>query len=93
MKFDADLILYSFKPLEELEKMIEQDRYNKIEDKFEALIHLLRHTEKGQESAEDLNIKQKNIKFITDLRDNFHNGRSLLKGDMMFCNRLWKSYK
>jgi hypothetical protein len=89
MKFDADLILYSFRPLE----MIERDKYNKIEDKLEALIHLLRNTEKGQGSAEDLNIKQKNFKFVTDLRAHFHKGRSLLKGDMMFCNRLWKSYK
>ena len=89
IKFDPDLILYSFRPLE----MTERDKYNKIEDKLEALIHLLRNTEKGQGSAEDLNIKQKNFKFVTDLRDNFHKGRGLLKGDMMFCNRLWKSYK
>ena len=93
MKFDADLILYSFKPLEKLEKMIEQDKYNKIEDKLEELVHLLRSTEKGQRTSNALDAKQKNLKFVTDLRDNFHNGRSLLKGDMMFCNRLWKSYK
>jgi len=93
MKFDADLILYSFKPLKKLEKMIEQDKYNKIEDKLEELVHLLRSTEKGQRTSNALDAKQKNLKFVTDLRDNFHNGRSLLKGDMMFCNRLWKSYK
>ena len=88
--FDTDLILYSFKPLE---KMIEQDKYNKIEDKLNELVNLLFRTEKGQQTAIELTTKQKNLKFVTDLRDNFHNGRSLLKGDMMFCNRLWKSYK
>ena len=93
MKFDTDLILESFRPLKELAKMNEQVRYNKIEDKLEALVHLLRSTEKGQTTSEDLTIKQKNFEFVKDLRDNFHNGRSLLKGDMMFCNRLWKSYK
>ena len=35
-KFDIDLVLDSFKPLEKLEKMmkIKQDKYNKIEDKL-----------------------------------------------------------
>jgi hypothetical protein len=90
MKFDADLLLYSYRPLE---KMIEQDKYNEIENKLENLVYLLRHTEKGQQTAIELTTKQKNLKFVTDLRNNFHNGRSLLKGDMMFCNGLWKSYK
>jgi hypothetical protein len=93
MKFDTDLILESFRPLKELAKMNEQVRYNKIEDKLEALIHLLRNTERGQGSAEDLNIKQKNFKFVTDFRDNFHKGRGLSKKDMLFCNKVWKRYK
>ena len=90
MKFDTDLILFSFKPLEE---MIERDKYNKIEDKLNELVNLLFSTEKGQKTTEALESKQKNFKFVTDLRDHFHKGRSLSRKDMLFCNKVWKKYK
>ena len=92
-KFDIDLILDSFKPLEELKKMQKQAMNIEITKKLEQVVDLLRHTLKGQKTAEDLTIKQKNFEFVKDLRDNFHNGRCLSKSDMIFCNRVWKSYK
>jgi hypothetical protein len=91
-KFDTDLILASYNPLKEIEETMKQDKYNKIEDKLNGLVDLLYHTEKGQMTAVDLTIKQKNFKLVTDLRDNFHNGRELSKRDMLFCNKVWKRY-
>ena len=92
MEFDTDLILYSFRPLKEMEETMKRDKYNKTEDKLNALVDLLYHTEKGQMTAIDLTIKQKNFKLVTDLRDNFHNGEGLAKEDMLFCNKVWKRY-
>ena len=93
VKFNTDIIFEAFKPLEKLEKMIEQDKYNTTEDKLNILVNLLHQTEKGQKTAVDLRIKQKNFEFVKDLRDNFHNGRGLSKRDMLFCNNVWKRYK
>ena len=93
MKFDTDLILESFKPLEELEKMQKRAMNIEITKKLEKIVDLLRHTLKGQETAEDLTIKQKNFKLVTDLQNNYRNGKGLSKGDMMFCNKVWQRYK
>tara|TARA_Y100000310_G_C20619476_1_gene782471 strand:- start:114 stop:395 length:282 start_codon:yes stop_codon:yes gene_type:complete len=93
MKFDTDLILESFKPLEELKKMQKQAMNIEITKKLEQIVDLLRHTEKGQETGEDLKIKQKNFKFVTDLQNNYNDGRGLSKSDMVFCNKVWKRYK
>ena len=91
--FDTDLILESFKPLEELEEMQKQAMNIEITKKLEKIVDLLRHSQKGQETAEDLTIKQKNFKLVTDLQNNYSDGKGLSKGDMMFCNNIWKRYK
>jgi len=93
MKFDTDLILDSFKPLEELEQMQKGAMNIEITKKLEKIVDLLRHSQKGQETAEDLTIKQKNFKLVTDLQNNYRNGRGLSKGDMKFCNKVWRRYK
>ena len=93
MKFDTDLILESFRPLEELEEMQKQAMNIEITKKLEQIVDLIRHSRKGQETAEELTIKQKNFKLVTDLQNNYREGEGLSKGDMMFCNRVWKSYK
>jgi len=92
MIFNTDLILDSFRPLQELEKMQAQAMNIQITKKLEQIVDLLRHTLKGQKTAEDLTIKEKNFKLIKDLLDNYRNGRGLSKGDMLFCNRVWKRY-
>ena len=83
MKFDTDLILDSFKPLEELEEMQKKAMNIEITKKLEQIVNLLRHTEKGQETPEDLTIKQKNFKLVTDLQNNYRGGEGLTKEDMM----------
>ena len=92
MIFDTDLILDSFRPLQELEKMQAQAMNIQITKKLEQIVDLLRHTLQGQETAEDLTIKEKNFKLIKDLLDNYRNGRGLSKADMQSCNRIWKRY-
>ena len=89
---DMDLILDSFKPLKEIEKMSAQAMNINITKKLEQIVDLLRHTLKGQKTAEDLTIKEKNFKLIKDLLDNYRNGRGLSKGDMLYCNKVWKRY-
>ena len=91
--FDTDLILESFKPLEELEEMQKQAMNIEITKKLEQVVDLIRHTQKGQETPEELTIKQKNFKLITDLQNNYRDGRGLSKGDMKFCNKVWNRYK
>ena len=93
MKFDTDLILESFKPLEELEKMQKGAMNIEITKKLEKIVDLLRHTQKGQDTTEDLTIKQKNFKLVTDLQNNYRDGKGLSKGDMLFCNKVWNRYK
>jgi len=92
MKFDIDLILDSFRPLEELEKMQKRTMNIQITKKLEQIVDLLRHTLKGQKTAEDLTSPEKNFKPIQDLLDSYRNGRGLSKRDMQFCNRVWKRY-
>ena len=93
MKFDTDVILDSFEPLKELEKMNKHAMNIRITKKLEKIVDLLRHSQKGQETAEDLTIKQKNFKLVTDLQNDYRDGKGLSKGDMMFCNNVWKRYK
>jgi len=93
MKFDTDLILESFEPLEKLNKMNKQLNRDNIKNKLEGLVDVLRHSRKYQETAEDLTIKQKNFKLVTDLQNDYRDGKDLSKGDMMFCNNVWKRYK
>ena len=93
MKFDTDLILDSFKPLEELEKMQKKAMNIKITKKLKQVVDLLRHTEKGQGTPEALTKKQRDFKFVTDLQLSYNNGTGLTETDMLTCNVIWKRYK
>jgi len=93
MKFDTDLILESFRPLEELTKMNAQANKDNMASKLDKLIDLLRNTQKGQRTAEDLKTKTDNYRLIQDVRQSVLDGETLSKSDMLMCNNLWKKYK
>ena len=92
MKFDTDLVLESFEPLKELEKMNKHAMNIRITKKLEQVVDLLRHTEKGQEDDIALTTKQKDFKFVTDLQLSYNNGTRLTETDMLTCNVIWKRY-
>ena len=92
MKFDTDLVLESFEPLKELEKMNKHATNIRITKKLEQVVDLLRHTEKGQEDDIALATKQKDFKFVTDLQLSYNNGTGLTETDMLTCNVIWKRY-
>jgi len=93
MKFDTELILNSFKPLEGLEEMQKKAMNIKITKKLKQVVDLLRHTEKGQDTSEALAQKQRDFKFVTDLQLSYNNGTGLTETDMLTCNVIWKRYK
>ena len=92
MKFDTDLVLESFEPLKELEKMNKRAMNIRITKKLEQVVDLLRHTEKGQGTPEALTKKQRDFKFVTDLQLSYNNGTGLTETDMLTCNVIWKRY-
>ncbi len=93
MKFDTELILNSFKPLEGLEEMQKKAMNIKITKKLKQVVDLLRHTEKGQGTPKALTKKQRDFKFVTDLQLSYNNGTGLTETDMLTCNVIWKRYK
>ena len=64
----------------------------RITKKLQQLVDLLRHTEKKQLTARQLEQKRQDFKFITDLQDSYNDGTSLTQLDMRSCNILWKRY-
>lgn len=64
----------------------------RITKKLQQLVDLLRHTEKKQLTARQLEQTRQDFKFITDLQDSYNDGTGLTQSDMRSCNVLWKRY-
>ena len=64
----------------------------RITKKLQQLADLLRHTEKKQLTARQLEKKRQDFKFITDLQNSYNDGTGLTQLDMISCNVLWKRY-
>jgi len=91
MKFDPDLVLDSFKPLEKMQDNTAIVSFE-AKRKLERLVDLIRSTPQGQLSADELFIKQKNYRLAKHLMDKVLDCKPLDRGEMIFCNMLWRRY-
>ena len=90
-KFDTDLILDSFKPLKDMEEKRAVISFE-AKRKLTKLLDLVRETEKDQLSPDELFIKQKNYKLVKHLLKKVLDCEPLDRGEMIFCNKIWKRY-
>ena len=91
MKFDADLILDSFKPLKDMEEKRAVISFE-AKRKLTKLLDLVRETEKDQLNPDELFIKQKNYQLVKNLLKKVLDCEPLDRSDMLFCNKVWKRY-
>ncbi len=91
MKFHTGLILDSYKPLKEMEEKRTVISFE-AKRKLTKLVDLVRATDRDQLNPDELFIKQKNYKLVKHLLEKVLNCESLDRGDMLFCNKVWKRY-
>ena len=91
MIFDTDLVLDSFKPLTEMESDTAVISF-KAKRKLERLVDLIRSTPRDQLSSDELFIKQKNYRLANYLLKKVLDCKPLDRGEMIFCNMLWRRY-
>ena len=60
--------------------------------KLTKLLDVVRSTERGQRTGQDLRAKQANYQMVTELLEKVRNCKSLSRTEMIFCNNTWKRY-